>query len=442
MLMGACTSLPPGGGIQEAGQLVQSRIGQAAALNPETPADGGPVIARINQILAQPLSADSAVELALLNNRGLKAALAELGVAGAELAQAGRLRNPGLSFSHLQGGAEMEIERAVTFDLIGLLTLAKRKDIEQGRFEQAKLQAASAAVELAFEARKAYFGAVAAAQVAAMTSQLQLSAQASAELAERMGKAGNASRLDQARERLLFQEAQVHLSRARHAADAAREHLVRVLGLDGEQLKFALPASLPDLPAQPKDVLDAEAQSLVLRLDVQAATRDVHATAAALGLTKATSFINVFDAGYKNKSASGKPRQNGYEISLELPLFDWGDARTAKAEAVYMQAVHRAADTAIRARSEVREAFSSYRSQYEIARTYRDEIVPQRKRISEEVLLRYNGMLLSVFDLLADSREQLASVNAAIDAQRDFWIADTQLQAAIQGGAKESMSKP
>jgi outer membrane protein TolC len=169
------------------------------------------------------------------------------------------------------------------------------------------------------------------------------------------------------------------------------------------------------------------------RLDVQMAKRSTEATASNLGLTKATRFINVFDAGYANKSQTGLPRENGYEISLELPIFDWGSARTARAEAIYMQAVQRTADTAVRARSEVREAYSAYRTSYDIARHYRDEVVPLRKRISDEVLLRYNGMLASVFELLTDARSQVGSVNAAIQAQRDFWIAQTNLEAAING---------
>ena len=98
------------------------------------------------------------------------------------------------------------------------------------------------------------------------------------------------------------------------------------------------------------------------------------------------------------------------------------------AESVYMQALHRAAETAINARSEVREAYSGYRSAYDIARHYRDEIVPLRKRIAEENVLRYNGMLIGVFELLADARAQIASVNAAIEALRDFWIAQADLR--------------
>jgi outer membrane protein TolC len=153
-----------------------------------------------------------------------------------------------------------------------------------------------------------------------------------------------------------------------------------------------------------------------------------------LGLTKATRFINLLDVGYMRNSFNEEPtREKGYEIELQIPLFDWGSARVARAEATYMQAVNRAAETATNARSEVRDAYSAYRSAYDIARHYRDEIVPLKKRISDEQLLRYNGMLISVFELLADSRTQVQSVNGAIEALRDFWMSESALQMAQTG---------
>ncbi|HEX7951685.1 MAG TPA: TolC family protein, partial [Burkholderiales bacterium] len=114
-------------------------------------------------------------------------------------------------------------------------------------------------------------------------------------------------------------------------------------------------------------------------------------------------------------------------------LFDWGDARVAKAQAIYMQSVNRVAETAVNARSEVRESYAAYLTAYELAKHYRDEIVPLRKTISEENQLRYNGMLISVFELLADAREQVASVNAYLDALKAFWLAEADLQSAVGG---------
>jgi outer membrane protein TolC len=159
------------------------------------------------------------------------------------------------------------------------------------------------------------------------------------------------------------------------------------------------------------------------RLDVQGARSPPSRPRATSADAQTPRFINVLELGAVRNSSNEAPTQRGWEISFELPLFDWGGARVAKAEAIYMQTLHRAAETAINARSEVREAYGGYRTAYDIARHHRDEIVPLRKRIADENLLRYNGMLIGVFELLADARAQIASVNAAIEALRDFWLA-------------------
>jgi outer membrane protein TolC len=194
-----------------------------------------------------------------------------------------------------------------------------------------------------------------------------------------------------------------------------------------------LPERLPDLPDAALDQPGIEAVALAQRLDVLGAKLAAEQTAKNLGLTRTTRFINVLELGVVSNSANFEPSQRGWEISVELPLFDWGDARVARAEAVYLQSLHRAAETAINARSEVREAYAGYRSAFDIARHHFEEIVPLRKRIAEENLLRYNGMLLGVFELLADARAQIASVNNAIEALRDFWIARSELDMALIG---------
>jgi outer membrane protein TolC len=232
---------------------------------------------------------------------------------------------------------------------------------------------------------------------------------------------------------VFYAEATAQLARARQAGLAERERLTRLLGLWGEDIAFSLPERLPDPPQAPREIADIEAQALKQRLDVQGAMQEAEAVAAALGLTRVTGFVSVLEVGYRHNSATGEERQTGYEIELRLPIFDWGGAGSARAEHTYMQAVNRAADIAVRARSEVRETYADYRTALDLAKHYRDEIVPLRKRISEENLVRYNGMLISVFELLADARQQVASVNAYIEALRDFWLADATLQLAMTG---------
>lgn len=443
LALSGCATFSPDGGVNDVSSLTQQRIGVPVAAS--TPGTMAATESMLTDLLSKPLTADSAVRIALNNNKGLQASFAELGVAEADFVQAGRISNPAFHFGRMRGGDDVEIERGIIFSLVGLVTIPIRSKIEGGRFEQAKLQAASQAVRLAGDTRRAYFQAVAAQQMVQFSQQVKISAEAGAELAQRMARIGNFSNLDYAREQVFYADATAQHARAVQAATAARERLTRLLGLWGPRLDYTLPDRLPDLPTALAQTGDVESQAMQQRLDIQIARRDTAATANALGLTRATSFINVLDAGYVNKSATGMPRANGYEVSLQIPLFDWGGARTRKGEAQYMAAVHRTADTAIRARSEVRQAYAAYRSNYELAKHYRDEIVPLRKKIAEEVGLRYNGMLASVFELLAEARVQAASVNSAIEAQRDYWLADTDLQAAINGSGGEltqSAAKP
>jgi len=433
LLLAGCASFSPDGGFGKVADLTRERTGQAPTWQ-RISAEADSAQARVAELLKQPLSADTAVELALLNNRGLQAHFFELGIAESDLVRAGRLANPSVGFSRVAGGGVTEIDRSIVFSVLSLFTMPAAKRVEQGRFEQAQYQAASEAVSLAGEARRAFFAAVAAQDLVRYGEQVQDAADASSELARRMLQAGNFNKLAQMRQQAFQADATAQLARARHQATVERERLVRLLGLSSEQLGFKLPERLPDLPAELATIQNAEQTAMDKRLDVQTAKRSAEATAHALGLTRATRFVNVLNAGYINKSQTGEARQNGYEIELELPLFDFGTARSARAEASYLQSVARTAEVAVNARSEVREAYSAYRTAYELARHYRDEIVPLKKRISDENLLAYNGMLLGVFDLLADSRDQVMSVTGYVEALRDYWVAESRLQTALTGG--------
>lgn len=438
LFLSGCATFSPDGGFDNVSAITQERIGQPVSFSkPVAPAQA--LSEAVSQLLAKPLTPDTAIQIALLNNKGLQASFAQLGIAEADLVQAGRIGNPEFSFSRMNLHEGVEIERSIMFDLIGILAMPVRVGLEKQRFEQAKLLAASQAVQLAADTRRAYFNAVAAQETAKYMEQVRSATDAGAELARRMASVGNISKLDRARQQVLYADATGQLARARHNATASREQLKRLLGLSDANIPFTLPDRLPELPKAPREMPDIEQLAMNQRLDVQMAKRNAEATASALGLTKATRFINVLHAGYANTSETGEPRVNGYEIELVLPIFDWGGARTAKAEAIYMQSVHQAADLGVRARSQVREAYSAYRTTYDLAKHYREEVVPLRRLISEEVLLRYNGMLSSVFELLADARDQIGSVNAAIEAQRDFWIAETELQASINGTGGNSL---
>lgn len=316
------------------------------------------------------------------------------------------------------------------------------RQIENQRYEQTRGAALMSVLSLAAQTRKAYYSAVAADETVRYLLQVQTAAEAGAELARRQALAGNWSRLQQAREQGFYADAALNLARAEQARGEAREQLIRLLGLWGAQTQFRLPERLPELPAAPSDLPDIERTAMAQRMDVQAATLGSERVAKSLGLTRATRFVNALEIGAQRNSFSEEPTERGFEISVELPLFDWGTARVARAEAIYMQSLNRAAQTAVNARSEVRTAYANYRIRYDIARHFRDEIVPLKKRISDENLLRYNGMLIGVFELLADARSQITSVNGYIEALRDFWLAQADLDSAQIGPVGFSAMPP
>jgi outer membrane protein TolC len=431
-VLGGCASFSPDGGFAAVEKTAKDRLGKDVQWA-RSDADQDRIAQRVSELLAKPLSVDDAVQVALLNNRGLQASFQELGIGEAELVQAGRLPNPGFSFGRMSKGDEREIERGLHLNLARLIAMPYIGQMEARRFEQTKGMVAMSVLSLAADTRKAYYNALAAEETVRYMRQVKQAAEASAELARRMEQVGNFTKLQRAREQVFYADAAQNLARAEQAQRSTRERLTRLLGAWGSQTQFTLPERLPDLPKDVMDLPDIERTAMAQRLDVQGAKLAAEQTARNLGLTRTTRFINVLELGLVRNSSNEAPTQRGWEIGFELPLFDWGGARVARAEAVYMQTLHRAAETAVNARSEVREAYGAYRSAYDLARHQRDEVVPLNQRIAEENVLRYNGMLIGVFELLADARSQIASVNGSIQALRDFWIAQADLDMALIG---------
>lgn len=436
LLLAGCASLAPDGGAGAVSELTKARTGHAVAFQ-RSAADTDAATRRAQELLKQPLSAERAAEVALLNHRGLQARFAELGIVEAEAVGAARPSGPRLTLGRLAGGGVTEIHRALSFELLGLLTLPAAGDAARLQVEQAQLQAAAEAAAVATEARRAFYGAVAARELLGYFEQVKDAADASADLARRMQRAGNFSALAQLREQAFVADAAAGLTRARHQAAVEQERLVRALGLGGASPALTLPERLPDLPAAPIEPGNAEQAALERRLDVLIARRGADAAAKSLALVRGTRYVDGVEIGLVSQGETGDASKRGAEVSVGLPLFG-GGVRSARAESLHRQALHQAAEVETNARSQVREAYATYRSAYELARQYRDEVVPLRKRIADEQLLRYNGMLVSVFELLADAREQVLSVSAAVEALRDHWVAETNLQSALTvGAAKE-----
>lgn len=399
-----------------------------------------------DELLRGPLGQDAAVQLALVNSPALQAALAQGWAELGRAAQLGRPANPLFSFERIRDGGELEIGRLLSFGLLDLLTLPQRAAMAGSQSQQAQVRLAAAVVDQVGQVRQAWVRAVAARQLQAYAQQVQRSAEASAELARRMQATGNFNRLQRARQQALYADAAAQVAASGHAATAAREALVRELGLtDAQAERLVLPERLPDVPARPREAGALTAAALEQRLDVRLARAQLDAAGRAQGLDLLPSLVDV-ELGARRDTRfhadGGRSSPRGWEAELRLPLFDWGDARRATLGAQALAAAQRHDAVARAAGSQLREGYSAYRTAHDLARHYRDEVVPLRKAISDENLLRYNGMLIGVFELLADHREQVAAVMAALQAQQQFWLADAALSSALVGRPIDAAQPP
>jgi outer membrane protein TolC len=394
--------------------------------------------AEVDKLLESPLSVDDAARISVAFSRSFQEMLFESSARSAGATQSARLPNPIFTFEHLirrqDGNVDKDINRMLSFSVFDVLLLPARLRGADYQQQQLRIGIAGDIVEAAARARQAWVRAVAAQQAANYAEQVRTAADAGADLARRMQQVGNFSKLQRAREQAFYADAVAQLARARQAAASGREELIRTLGLDAEQAqRLTLPDRLPDPPPTPEDESALARTALEERLDVRMARAELAYLAEQQGLTRITSYVDGLQIAGERNSQSGKSPQTGYLLDMPLPIFDFGDARRAQAAAAYMAALNRTAGVGARATSEVRESYSAYRTAFDIARHYRDEIVPLRKSIADETLLQYNGMLIGVFELLADSREQIGSVIQAIEAQRDFWLADAALRANLIG---------
>ena len=389
-------------------------------------------------LLAKPLSMDGAVQLALSNSPAVQTLLAQSWADMAQANQNGRITNPLFTFERIRFGDELEIGRLLSFGLLDLLTLPRRISIARGQIAQSKLQLTSNVVDQVTQIRQAWVRAVGAQQSLAYAGQVSTTAQASAELARRMQQVGNFNKLQRARQQVFYADSVAQLASSQHAATAAREELTRLLGLTDEQAgQLKLPERLPDLPKEARQGEAVSATATEQRLDVQMARMQLDVAGKSQGLNLITSLVDVElgvrrDTVFDNAAGTSTPRR-GYEVGIRLPIFDWGSAKRDAMNAQSLAAANRYEGTVRGASSQLRESYSAYRTAYEVARHYRDEIVPLRKTMAEENVLRYNGMLIGVFELLADNREQISSVIAAINVYQQFWLADAALSASMTG---------
>ena len=439
LLLSGCAAFSPDQGMTMVASVADQTI-KKDVVSIRTPDDAERAQNAVRELLRRTLTVDAAIQVALLGNRGLQASYNELGLAEANLVGDSLPPNPTFSISRIAGDGALEIERQVVGDILALATLPFRSEIARQRFHKAQLRAAEDTLRLAADVRRAYTRAVAANELVGLLTEAKSTAESTAQLAQQLGQTGSLNKLDQAREQVFYAETTADLAALRQDATSSRERLIRLLGLWDGDVGIRLPEKLPVLPRRPLSLPRIEVDAVEHRIDLQIARIELGALAQSLDLTEATRFVTLLDvAGIDRKTHDPENppfRERGFDVQFQIPVFDGGEVRVRQATETYHQAFNLLTEKAVNVRSEARDAFRVYRSSYDIASHYQREILPLRKIISDEMQLRFGSMQVDVFALLTEARQRIASLRAAIEAKRAFWLAQSELQTTVNGGGR------
>lgn len=439
LLAAGCAKFTDDGGMAPVTDGVRREIGRDA-VKLSSPEDMRRARERVQALLAEPLSEEAAVQIALLNNRGLQAAYNDLGISEADYVQTSQPPNPAIVLNRTFGtGSFVEFGFQLVGNLLAFATLPAKTEIAKREFEEARYRAVATTLSLTIDVRRAYVRALAAQQRLALLDQARQTADASAQLMKQLGETGAANKLDQARVSAFYADLSVQVAQARLAVTTSREALTRILGLWGSDLAYRLPARLPVLPAAADALADVEVDAMRRRVDLIVLRYEIVTLAKSANFVNATRYLSFLELGlgYRNEVENGgtgeqtSKNRYGIELGIVIPVFDTGQARMTAAHEIYMRAINRLVERSVNARSEARVAYATYRATYDIARYYQSRIVPLRRQISSEVLLRYNGMLSDVFEVLIEERERINASIASLDALRDYHLAVADLQAAL-----------
>ncbi len=398
------------------------------------------------------ITAETAVQVALLNNKGLQAAYAEVGVSATEVWQESLPENPIVSIGIFGIAApELGVFRAIegmfATNLLDAKTRKQRVALADTQFKKAQLNAVNETLKLASETRQAWINAVSAFEVVGNLKSASATSDASSELAQSLGLAGSLDKGSQAREHAFNADLAAQAAKARLEAVGAKAELTQLMGLWGTDVDYFVPNALPRLPKSIPRRRSIEIDALKNRAELKVAKLGLEATAKSYGMTDASRFVTDLEllAGFETERESdgGNTTSNTtpqVELEFAIPIYDTGKARLRKAELDYLRSANVVAEMAVNVRTEARTAEVAYHGTYQIAKHYRDTVLPLRKVVDDAALLSNNGMITNTFELLEDARETLESEMEAGEAKRDFWLAKANLRAAIYGG-KTSQSE-
>lgn len=436
LLLGAtgCTAVDLSAGFSDVRAAVEERAAQAIVWNGSPDLDKG-AAERVQALLRGKLTADGAVQIALLNNRGLQAMYEDLGLAQADLVQAGLFKNPVLDAALLfpVSGARPDLQLGVAVSLLDALYVPLRQRVAAAHFEEAKLAVTGAVLDFAAQVRTAFYAHQADEQVVELRQAIAQALGAALEVSRRLHDAGNISDLDLMRERVQAETARLVLRAAEVTARQSREHLNGLLGLWGDDTRWEVDARMPDIPTTATDAPDVERAALGRSLDLLHARQRIVVAGQQLGYSRAAAFVPDIDLGVSAEKEGAEAWKLGPAIKIPLPIFDQGQARIARGAAELRRAQQEYYALAVRVRAAARAVQDRIEGARDRALFYKDILLPLRERIVNEGQLQYNAMQIGILQLLRAREEQIETAAAYVEALREYWLASTDLAALASG---------
>ncbi len=440
LLLAGCASVEPRPGFEDVRGEVSERTGLRVRWESGSGEDAQ-ARAAVRDLLARELTADSAVQVALLNNRDLRAMYEELSIAQADLVRAGLLRNPvfDAALRWPAPGSGYGVDLGVAMGFLDIVWIPARRAIAGAAFERVKLSVSGRILGLAGDVRRAYYESVAAEQRVEMLETVVAAFGASYELAERLHAAGNIRDLDLTAERAAYEEARVELSRAGMAAAAQREALNELMGVWGDQAAWTGAARLPEIAADDLPAgAEAERRAVERSLDLAAARREVEVSARRLGIARPEAVFGDADLGVEAEREIDGAWSVGPGVSVPVPIFDQGRSASLEARAELAAAAERMHALAVRVRARARLLSAAAAEARERAEYYRAVILPLRERMVREMQLQYNAMQVSPLQLLEARRDQARAGGEYVRALRDYWVSRTRLEVLLAGRMVEA----
>ncbi len=390
----------------------------------------------IRGLLRRTLSADAAVQIALLNNRELQATFEEIGIAQGDLVEAGLLKNPifaGDARFPNRAPSGTDIEMTIAQEFFDLLVIPLRKKVAAAQLTKTKLRVGDAILKLAAETKTTFYQLQAEQQLLGRLRAINETDATAVELAQRQHEAGNINDLDLANQQATYSQSKLDIAETSAFLRAGREKLNRLMGTWGDDTGWKIDDELPELPASDLTQQRLESLAVSQRLDLAATKMEIGALVGSLGITKTYRYVGSIGFGVDTEKDTDGQRVTGPTWQLELPVFNRGQGRIAKLQAQLRQAERRLESEAVAIRAEVREARDRLMAKRDLTSYYRDELLPGRKKILELTLTHYNAMLKSPYDLLLAKQNEISAERGYIDALRDYWIARADLERAVGG---------